>query len=497
MLSVRAEDLGFSYTDRTPILQEGRFHLSPGWYGLVGANGMGKTTLARLVNGELRPTTGRLWVEPANARVTICRQELTELDDDITEFAASTDGSSGRLRGIFGLELAHLAEFSRLSPGQRKRWQLATALANAPEVLILDEPTNHLDAEGRERLLSALRSFTGIGIAISHDRDFLDELTRTTLRLSGQTVGLYAGSYSQARVLWETERRQTEELRQQRRQQEQRLQQRVAEAGQKRRAASHQRSGRTRMKNIHDHDGSSFVMAGRAAMGEAAVGRRVRVLNNALERARDAVPQYVVDKTLGTSVFVDYQPSPKRRLMALRGEDVGVGQRRLLQNVSLALERDSRVHLRGPNGSGKTTLLKTLLGRATVSPQRLLYLPQELGSAEMAELCAEVGALPRAERGRVLSILASLGVDPTRIQDRIALSPGEARKLKMAVGLATLAFALLLDEPTNHLDLDSIERLETALSAYPGALLLVTHDTALARRCTHQVWEIRDQRVVL
>ena len=99
------------------------------------------------------------------------------------------------------------------------------------------------------------------------------------------------------------------------------------------------------------------------------------------------------------------------------------------------------------------------------------------------------------EQGRVLSIVAALGVDPEALLASARPSPGEARKLALAFGLARQVWALVLDEPTNHLDLPSIERIEAALADYPGALVIVTHDDAFARRCTDTVWELRDGRV--
>jgi ATPase subunit of ABC transporter with duplicated ATPase domains len=495
MACVRAEGLAFAYSDRAPILDRGSFHLAPGWHGLVGANGAGKTTLARLIAGELAPTEGCIRLEPPEATVVICEQQVERLTPKLERFAAADDRASRRQQGFFALDRDALARWSTLSPGERKRWQLAAALAESPDVLVVDEPTNHLDGEARGLILQDLASFAGVGIVISHDRALLDALTSTTLRIHQGRLEHFPASYGQARLLWESAAERAAAERSRRVELTSAFQQRMAEARRDAHAAHQRRSAGSRMRNRHDHDARSIAAGIRAEHGETRVGRRVALVAAELERLRGSIPEFVVDKTLGRSVFVGYEPAPTAHLLRLAGQSIRAGARLLLSDVRVVLGREDRVHLTGPNGAGKSTLVKALLEVAGPNRGRLLYLPQELVQEEVSALRRSVSERPPSERGRILSLLAALGSDPERLLASQTLSPGEARKLKMALGLAVHAWALVLDEPTNHLDLPSIERLEAALRAFPGALLIVSHDERFAQAVTTTTWRIQGSQL--
>src|SRR5690606_37773999 len=135
-------------------------------------------------------------------------------------------------------------------------------------------------------------------------------------------------------------------------------------------------------------------------------------------------------------------------------------------------------------------LLEALRNASHLPPERVLWLPQELTEREAAEDLAQLEALDPEARGRTLSLVAALGAEPGKLVRGTRSSPGEARKLRLAMGLAQHVWLLMLDEPTNHLDLPTVERLERALIAYPGALVLVTHDAPLARACTTLRWRL-------
>ncbi|ACL66324.1 ABC transporter related [Anaeromyxobacter dehalogenans 2CP-1] len=493
MPSVRLERLSFSHADAAPILDAVDLVFPTGWTALVGENGAGKTTLLELVAGLRAPDAGRILLEPEPARVVLCRQAVDAPGPDVPALAARDDGEARRLRAALALDPEALARWTTLSPGERKRWQVGAALAAEPDVLLLDEPTNHADAQARALLAGALRRFGGAGVLVSHDRALLAALAARTVRLGRGAARAWALPYGAARAAWEAESRVAWDARAAAQEEGRRVERALADARRARDAADRARSGRKR--DPKDSDGRTLGAKTRRAWAEDRLGADVRRLRSAAERAREDVPEAPPLADLGGSVFLGWERAPRPVLLALEADEVRAGEAPLLRDVHLRLGREDRVWLSGPNGAGKSTLLRALLAGAALPPDRLLYLPQELPDGEGPRLLRELAGLEPAVRGRVLSLVAALGTDPARLLASAAPSPGEARKLFLAMGMGRHAWALVLDEPTNHLDLPTVERLEAALAAYPGALLLVTHDEALAARCTASRWRIASGRV--
>ncbi|WP_141619851.1 ATP-binding cassette domain-containing protein [Myxococcus sp. AB036A] len=497
MSSVRAHCVSFAFSDAVPVLSEVDFHLSAGWTGLVGANGAGKSTLLRLLAGELTPTEGHLQFEPSAPTLRLCRQEVEALTPDISAFAESWDSVARRLHGQLGLDVTALERWPTLSPGERKRWQVGAALAAEPHLLLLDEPTNHLDAEARTWLVSALRRFRGLGIVVSHDRDLLESLTTSTLRVHHGSARLWPGAYTAARAHWEAEREAEIATHQQARAEQRRAAHLLDQARREQQSADAARHTRKRLKNKYDNDARSMGAKVVAGWAEAGAGRRVGNARRELERVSESVGEFTADKTVGRSVFLDYVRAPNPWLFTLDVPGLRAGDVELLGPVNLSVSREARVRIEGPNGAGKSTLVRALLENARIPLERVLYLPQDVSADEARATLDAVRALPPEERGRVLSLVAALGVDPERLLASEQPSPGEVRKLLIARGLGQHAWALVLDEPTNHLDLPSIERLEAALREYPGALMLVTHDTSFAQACTSEVWRVEHGQVTV
>ncbi|HSJ27781.1 MAG TPA: ATP-binding cassette domain-containing protein, partial [Acidimicrobiia bacterium] len=262
----------FSYTSVHTVLADVDLELGSGWHGLVGDNGSGKTTLLSLMSGDLQPDSGRV---TTSGLVVRCSQVVDRPGPEVIAFADSDDPSHYALRGRLSLRTDMMDRWPSLSPGERRRWQVAAALAAAPDVLLLDEPTNHLDDESTELLLGALDRFPGTGVLVSHDRDVLDRLTVSTIRMIEGQAEHWQAPYSAARVEWERAATRQVAARQAAaravRSTRRRLSEEQREADTK--IAAWKRS--QRYARPGDHDTTSASRTKKYRDGQAAAGRRI------------------------------------------------------------------------------------------------------------------------------------------------------------------------------------------------------------------------------
>ncbi|MBV8597211.1 MAG: ABC-F family ATP-binding cassette domain-containing protein [Actinobacteria bacterium] len=486
---------------------------------LAGVNGAGKTTLLRTLAGELSLDGGELAFEKG-VRVTLHDQrppatserplaeyvlagtaDLAAVEAELRALEAAMaagehdertlrryadaqtrlehaggydwrDRATAVVRGL-GFTTEDLERpLSTFSGGELTRASLARSLAAQPDLLLLDEPTNHLDIESIEWLEELLRTIDAAVILVAHDRWFLEAVTTAVLELEGGRSVFFPGEWHvwrrerAARALHaaKTAERQAEELA--------RLERFVERFRAK---ATKARQAQSKLKQIEKI---------RAQQVEAGPGAR---------------------RTLG---FEFLKPKRSGRVVvSLEGVSVRAGERELLRDVDFALERGEHVALVGPNGAGKTTLLETIVGRREPASGRvslghgveLAYFSQH--EVELDErgsvLDATIGAtgLRRPEAQALLGRFLFSGWE-VHEKPVVALSGGERRRLALAFVVASGANFLVLDEPTNHLDVESREALEAALEAFPGTVLLVSHDRALLDSVAVRTLAIEDGRVV-
>jgi len=486
MSAIHVSHVSFSYTTAVAVIDDASFDLGPGWTGLVGANGVGKSTLLSIITGEHPPDSGTVTLVPSGTTPILCEQRVDEQSERIVDFGSSWDREAVRLRARLALDPVDLDRWKTLSPGERRRWQIGAALAGEPDVLLLDEPTNHLDGDARTLLLGALRGFHGCGIVVSHDRGLLQDLTTRTLRIARSRVELCNGPYDVAHAGWTA--RMAEELERLDRMKTERkkLARRLDEQHRKTAQKDAERQRIRRNAPLKDHDARGAVAKGAHNRGQKTGATSVETITNSLRDVTGEIDAAVVTKDPGGRISFPTEPAKKEFLIRHTGP-LSAGDR-VLFDVDVGVRRTDRIHLAGPNGVGKTTLLNTLVASSSIPSARVLVLHQETTRTEAVGWLDAVRALPSDERGRVMSLVALLGTDPGPLLESGQPSPGEARKVAMALGLGTPTWLLVLDEPTNHLDLPSIERLEEALRGYPGALLLVTHDDTLAQAVTDTTW---------
>ena len=491
-LPVVAEGVAVVLPDGSPLLESIDVSLPRGVTGLVGPNGSGKSTLLELLAGLRAPARGRVVRRgpvaflPQGA-ATLGPEPVASLLGDASGPGDWRVGRALERAGLAGLDLSRPA--ATLSGGEATRLRLARLFLAEPEALLLDEPTNHLDEEARRVVRELVASFRGAVLVATHDRELLSLATRIASLERGR-LRLFGGGFAE----WlEARRVEREAAAAAVRAAEGRL-----DAARRAGRASAEMQARRSAAGRRAAERGGLPKIVRGAMKRAAqvsAGKlkgvheeRVAGAAAALALARDAAPGEA-------RVFVDLEASgvpARKRLVDAEGVNVRLPRGPLWPSpLSFALVGPERLWLRGPNGSGKSTLLSLLAGRAPdsgtlrVGTARVARLDQDaalLGrDGSLAEALRRLAPL-RAEHERRL-LLGRFGFEQEAGNKPVgSLSGGERIRAGLAALLASggAPELLLLDEPSNHLDLPGLEAVATALRAFRGALVLVTHDAAFA-----------------
>ena len=478
-------DVTFTYESGTrPLLDAVSLHFPRGWTGVVGANGAGKTTLMRLATGELQPVAG---VVQCPVDADYCAQRTDDAPESFRELTEATDGAAWEIKGRLALESDWLLRWGSLSHGERKRVQLGVALWRQPSALAVDEPTNHLDHDATSMIGEALRSFNGVGILVSHDRELLDTLCQQCVFLDPPDATIRPGGYTQgagqAQLEEETVRRErelaTRELK------------RLERESIARRDEAARSDARISKRNLgKDNDARGKRNRARLTGKDAVGGKLFRQLDGRLNQARKRQGSIRVKKQYDLGIWVEGGCSKRDRLFELEAGTLALGDARTLTYPDLVMRPADRIAVTGPNGSGKSTLVREITGVLNLPEERVLYIPQEIDAGRSRSLLDSARALPGDQLGRMMTTVSCLGSRPERLLESELPSPGEVRKLLLAFGIARIPHLIIMDEPTNHLDLPSIECLEEALSGCPCGLLLVSHDERFLGEIAETRWDL-------
>lgn len=468
-----------------PLFADLTLHLAAGWTGIVGANGSGKSTLLQLATGILNPSKGSIRT-PAAA--VYCPQRTDDPPDRFDEFLQDVGPASQRWKGRLEIAEDYGERWSSLSHGERKRVQIAVALWQEPELLAIDEPTNHLDRHARERIEDALWLYEGVGLLVSHDREMLDRLCRACLFMVPPTVIHRPGGYTAASAIVAQEKSAQQRQREIHKNALKNLQQEAVRRKEKAMQADRQRSKRHLARG--DHDGRAKKDRARLSGKDGQAGKLSSQLQGRLDQLQESVDSVKIEKAYTLGIWLPGTGSKRDFLLNMPSGMLPLGDKELTY-PALAVKPSDRIAITGLNGTGKSTLLRYLLGQLRTEPERITYIPQEIALQESQHILADARNLRDDRLGHVMTVVSRLNSRPDRLLYSSEPSPGEIRKLLLALGMALEPHIIILDEPTNHLDLESIRCLELALADCPCALVLVSHDRYFLQRLTTINWHLQ------
>lgn len=519
MIDISVKDLKKAYSQGENILDGLSFDVQAGEHiGILGKNGCGKTTLFRILSGEISEDDGTISVgggkrlglisqipkypeeyttedvlKTAHSHVYAIGKRLEQLacgmaEDSSPEKLREYDRLTADFERLGGYDVDFERDrvangldipadmrarlFSQLSGGEKTRVNLARLILEDTDILLLDEPTNHLDLHATEWLESYILRFRGTVLAISHDRWFLDTIAQRCIEIVDGKAEFYSGNYSF--FVEEKQRRFDEQLK--------KYEKDLAKYNQLKKAA----------EQMHLW----------AFMGNDKLHKRAFSMEKRMEKLQ-TTPRPTKEKQLrarfGEKEFFGDE------VYLIENVSKAFGQKKLFDIPELLIEGGDRIALIGDNGSGKTTFLKLIMGEEAPDSGflrkgptvRTAYLPQIIHFEHtqrslLDTMIYDAGCTPQQARDRLAAFMF-VGEDVEKPVG--ALSGGEQSRLRLCMLMKSDINLLILDEPTNHLDIASREWIEAAVSDYGEALLFVSHDRWFIEKFATRIWEMRDGKI--
>ncbi len=481
---LRVNDVSFAYDNSiNNIFEKISFQIADGWTGLIGANGSGKTTLLKLLCGLLNCSEG--FIE-APLNIYYNEQRTDEAPESFSEFLQSYDKYAFQLINDLEIKQEWINRWNTLSHGERKRAQIACALWTRPYLLAVDEPTNHLDMKAKELIYNSLKSFKGIGLIVSHDRDLMENLCNQFLFVDPPGIDYRRGKLSE--VIGQRKSENEYALKQLEQKQ---LEISKLEKEYKRRSEIVEKAKKKNSKRFidkNDRDAKGRIDFGRLTGKDAVGGREKSIMKIRLENSKTEMQNIEVKREYKTGITLSGSFSHRNYLLNLEAGSLNLSENKKLVHENLFIAPQDKIALVGENGSGKSSLIRHILKYINADSENITYIPQEISTEETKELLDKIWKLPNEQLGKLLIIISRLGSDAKRILETEIPSPGETRKLLLGLGITKNPYIIIMDEPTNHMDIVSIECLEDALQNVSCALVLVSHDKRFLDLLTMKKW---------